>query len=143
MRYRITTTAVMVALVVGTAAAQRKPAARNTIAHEITINAESIYTGTMDLTIAGGVVSGNMLLKTPTEITGKVAGTAKAGVLALEFPYQMTERKCEGTVKMNITLPPKPGPATGTMEAVGCGRDETRKLTGKVDLKPILPAKSK
>lgn len=143
MRYRITTTAVMVALVVGAAAAQTRKPAEKTIAHEITITAESIYTGTMDLTIAGGVVSGNMLLKTPTEITGKVAGTAKAGVLALEFPYQMTERKCEGTVKMNITLPPKPGPATGTMEAVGCGRDEPRKLTGKVDLKPILPAKSK
>ena len=144
MRYPITTMAVIVALVVCAAAAQTiKPAARNTIAHEITITAESIYTGTMDLTIAGGVVTGNMLLKTPTEITGKVAGTAKAGVLALEFPYQMTERKCEGTVKMNITLPPKPGPATGTMEAVGCGRDETRKLTGKVDLKPIPAAKAK
>ena len=97
----------------------------------------------MDLTIASGVVTGSMVLKSPTEITGKVAGTSKAGVLALEFPYQMTERKCEGTVKMNIALPPKPGPASGTMEAVGCGRDETRKLTGKVDLKPVAAAKTK
>jgi hypothetical protein len=144
MGNRLPAMAVMLTLIASAGAAQtRKPAARNTMAHEITITAESIYTGTMDLTIAGGVVTGNMLLKTPTEITGKVAGTAKAGVLALEFPYQMTERKCEGTVKMNITLPPKPGSATGTMEAVGCGRDETRKLTGKVELKPIPPAKPK
>jgi hypothetical protein len=112
------------------------------VAHEIAITtAESTYTGIMDLTIASGVVTGTLLLKSPTEITGKVAGTSKAGVLALEFPYQMTRRKCEGTVKMNIKLPPKPGPATGTMEAVGCGRDETRKLTGKVDLKPVAAGK--
>ena len=145
MDYRVPATTVMVALLVGAGAAQtRKPAAKNTIAHEIAITtAESTYTGTMDLTIASGVVTGTMLLKSPTEITGKVAGTSKAGVLALEFPYQMTERKCEGTVKMNIALPPKPGPATGTMEAVGCGRDETRKLTGKVDLKPVAGARGK
>jgi hypothetical protein len=139
MCYRMAATAMMVIAVATATAAQtaKKPAAKNSILHEITITAESTYTGTMDLAVTGGRVTGNMLLKSPTEITGKVAGTSKAGVLNLEFPYHMTERKCDGTVKMLITMPPKPGPATGTMEAIGCGRDETRKLTGKVELKPV------
>ena len=76
-----------------------------------------------------------------SEITGKVAGTSKGGVLDLEFPYLMTERNCEGTVKMNIKMPQKPGRAAGTMEAVGCGRDPSQKLTGTVELVPSAPAK--
>jgi hypothetical protein len=68
-----------------------------------------------------------------------VAGTADAGALALSFPFHMTERACDGTVKMNIQLPATPGVAKGTMEAVGCGREEDNKVTGTVELKPVPP----
>jgi hypothetical protein len=51
----------------------------------------------------------------------------------------MAERNCEGTARMNITMPPKPGPALGTVEVVGCGRQENDKLTGTVELKPAAP----
>jgi hypothetical protein len=44
---------------------------------------------------------------------------------------------------MNITLPQKPGLAAGTMEAVGCGREETNKLTGTVELKPVPVKKAR
>ena len=138
MRKLVAGVALAGTVLAGVAAAQTKtkgPAAGG-MTHDITINADSVYTGTMQMAIAKGKVTGDLHVTAPTEIKGKVAGTAKAGVLSLDFPYQMTERQCEGTVKMEITLPARPGPATGTMEAIGCGRDETRKLTGTVELTP-------
>jgi hypothetical protein len=77
----------------------------------------------------------------PTEITGTVAGTAKGRVLALDFPYRMVERQCDGNVKMTIELPARPGPATGTMEATGCGRDLAQPLPGTVELVPAAAKK--
>jgi len=97
----------------------------------------------MEMAVDGGKVTGSMHVTSPTEITGKLAGTAKAGVLSLEFAFQMVEENCEGNVKMNIKLPAKPGPAAGTMEAVGCDGDETNKVTGTVELKPLESKKTK
>ena len=114
-------------------------AAPKSVTYDATITADQVYTGTMDLAVGPEKVTGNMRLTSPTEVTGKVAGTAKNGVLTLAFPYHMTERDCTGNVRMNVTLPPKPGPAMGTMEAVGCGREENDKLTGTVELKPAAP----
>jgi hypothetical protein len=84
----------MVAGMLGPLSAQaKKPAAAKSTLHEITIKTdESVYSGTMDLAVSGGKVTGKMLLTSPTEITGKVAGTAKAGAWNLDFPYHMTER---------------------------------------------------
>jgi hypothetical protein len=107
------------------------------VMHEVTITADKVYTGTMEMAVESGKVTGKLRLTSPTGITGMVAGTAKAGALALEFPFHMTDDNCDGTVKMNITLPATPGPAKGTMEAVGCGRDESNKVTGTVELKPV------
>jgi hypothetical protein len=108
--------------------------------HDITVTANgTVYSGKMQLALTQGKVSGDMHLTTPTEIKGKVAGTSKAGVLSLDFPYTMTEQGCSGTVKMNITLPPKAGPAKGTMEATGCG--DGQGVTGTVELSAPLPAK--
>jgi outer membrane lipoprotein SlyB len=102
--------------------------------HDITVtNRESVYTGTMDLAIEMGKVTGKMVVTAPTAITGNVAGTSKDGDMNLEFPFHMVEQNCDGTVKMSIKLPEKPGPSTGTMEAVGCGGDKTG---GTVELKP-------
>lgn len=97
----------------------------------------AVYTGTMVMTVEKGKVTGSLHITKPTEIKGTVAGTAEKGLMKLGFPYLMLERKCEGSVKMDLTVPPKPGPVTGSMEAIGCGRDATQKLTGTVELVPV------
>jgi hypothetical protein len=135
--------AAVLALAVATAgvAADAQPAkGGKTAVHDITVKADAVYTGKMELAVDKGKVTGDMLLTTPTEIKGKVTGTSKAGVLSLDFPYTITERGCSGTVKMNIKLPPKAGPAQGTMEATGCG-DASQGVTGTVELSAPLPAK--
>ena len=54
---------VIVAGMLGTLSAQaKKPAATKSVLHEITIKTdESVYSGTMDLAVAGGKVSGKLL----------------------------------------------------------------------------------
>jgi hypothetical protein len=124
-------------LATGAAAQTRSPAGPKPIVHDLTITtSEGTYSGTMELAVAKGKVTGAMHVTKPTEIKGVVAGTSQAGALKLAFPYHMTERKCDGTVQMELKLPPQKGPAKGTMQVVGCGRDETRKLTGTVELIP-------
>jgi hypothetical protein len=142
MMMRVVAAALMGAAIVGSASAQtKKSSGPKSVMHAITIKADEVYTGTMEMAVDRGKVTGNLHLTAPTEITGKVAGTAKGGVLSLEFPYHMVERNCDGTVKMNITLPATPGPAAGTMEAGGCGRDPDSKLPGTVELVPVVPKK--
>jgi hypothetical protein len=132
------------AVVAGTAVAQdRKPAGTKPMMHEIIVTADTVYTGTVEMAIARGKVTGDMVITSPTRITGKVAGTSKAGVLTLEFPYIMVEENCEGTVKMNIKLGDKPGVGSGTMEAVGCGSEPDTPVTGTVELKPAAPKADK
>ena len=120
----------------GLSAQEKKASGTKSVMHDLTVTSETVYKGTMDLAIDSGKVTGKMVVTSPSEITGTVAGTAKAGVMNLEFPYHMTEQNCDGTVKMTITLPEKLGLATGTMEAVGCGQDPGEKVTGTVELKP-------
>ena len=48
----------------------------------------------------------------------------------------MTQRNCSGNVKTTIMLPPKPGPAKGTMEASAAGATWPRTLNGTVELIP-------
>ena len=114
--------------------AQEKKAGTKSVMHDITVTtSESVYTGTMDLAIDMGKVTGKMVVTAPTAITANVAGTSKDGDMNLEFPFHMVEQNCDGTVKMSIKLSEKPGPSTGTVEAVGCSGD---KIGGTVELKP-------
>jgi hypothetical protein len=133
---RLAASALVVAVTVGSLSAQgQKPSGTKSVMHDLTVTtSESVYTGTMDLTVDAGKVTGKMVITSPSAITGTVAGTSKAGVMNLEFPYHMTERNCDGTVKMTITLPEKLGPSKGTMETAGCG-DSGEKVTGTVELK--------
>lgn len=142
MSIRVAAMALMCAATVSAVSAQtKKPAGTKSVTYDVTIKADDVYTGRMEMAVDRGKVTGTLHLTSPTPITGKVAGTAKGGVLSLDFPYHMTERKCEGNVTMTITLPPKPGPATGTMEAGQCGGDPGRKTPGTVELKPVMPTK--
>ena len=127
------------------ALAQQKPAANST-KYDVTIQADgAAYTGTMDLAVAKGKVSGDMHITKPTEITGKAAGTTKAGLMKLDFPYRMVQRACDGQIAMDIKLPAKAGagPATGTVSIVGCGRTAENKLPGTIELKPQAAEKKK
>jgi hypothetical protein len=142
MKIRVAMAALACVAIAGSVSAQtKKPVASKGALYDVTVTADQVYTGTMEMTIAGGKVAGTMTLTSPTTITGNVAGTSKAGTLSLDFPYRMTERNCEGNVKMTIKMPAKPGPASGTMEAGECGGNPDNKTTGTVDLKPAVPAK--
>lgn len=145
MRSSLATVAVL-SLVVLPAFAQQKPAAGKPTVYDLTIQADgAAYTGTMELTVAGGKVSGAMNITQPTEITGKPAGTSKAGQMKLEFPYRMVQRNCDGQITMDLKVPAKPSaaPATGTVSITGCGRTEANKLPGTIELKPQAAAKKK
>ena len=120
--------------------------APNATKYDVTIQADGgSYTGTMDLAVAAGKVSGGMHITQPTEITGKPAGTTKAGTMKLDFPYRMVQRECDGRIEMDIKMPAKAGaaPATGTVSIVGCGRTEANKLAGTIELKPAAAAQKK
>jgi len=118
-------------------AAQKKPAPGTK--YDVTITADGKpYTGTMDLAIAAGKVSGKMHLTKPAEITGDPAGTTKAGQMKLDFPYHMVQNKCDGRIAMDIKVAAKPAPAKGTVVIDGCG---STKLPGTIELVPAAAAK--
>jgi hypothetical protein len=110
-----------------------KAAAAKGTKYDVKVTADQVYSGTMTMAVEKGKVSGEMLMTSPMEITGKVAGTSKDGELQLEFPYTITDSPCGGNVKMKIAMPEKPGPAKGTMEAVNC---EGEKMPGTVEIAP-------
>jgi len=129
------------ALVVGigavaSIAAQKKPAPLTKYDITITVDGKP-YTGTMELGVAGGKVSGMMHITKPGEITGTPAGTTKAGQMKLDFPYHMVQNKCDGRIAMDLNVPAK-GPAKGTVEINGCG---STKQPGTIELVPAAAAK--
>ena len=138
LKHTAIVTLVVAATIASAAAQTKKPAATNAVTYDVTIQADGPYTGTMDLAVKGGVVSGGMRIATPTEITGNVAGTSKAGEMRLDFPYEMVTRKCTGQIKMTIAAPAKPAPTKGTVSIVGCGRDAAAPLSGTIELKPAV-----
>jgi hypothetical protein len=118
------------------AAQTQKPAAGKGTSYDITVKtSEAVYSGTTEMTVDGGKVTGTIHITVPMEITGKVAGTVKGGTLHLDYSYRMVQEGCTGNVKMTIEMPAKPGPANGTMEAGPCG-DEGAPVTGTVHLTP-------
>jgi hypothetical protein len=137
---RLVSAALAVVVLVSPAFAQSKKAG-NSVIYDVTITADGTpYTGTMTLAVNAGKVTGDIRITAPTEITGKVAGTAKAGQMNLDFPYRMVERACDGQIAMSFALPAKKSaaPATGTVDIVGCEGD---KLAGAIELKPKAATK--
>jgi hypothetical protein len=112
----------------------KKPAVAKGTTYDIAVTADGgTHTGTMQLATAAGKVSGEMHITKPQEITGKPAGTSKAGALHLDFTYHMVQRKCDGRIVMDIKMPAKAGAGSGTVAITGC---DGGKLTGTVELKP-------
>ena len=118
-------------------AAQKKPAP--VTKYDVTITADGKpYTGTMELGVAAGKVTGTMHLTKPAEITGTPAGTTKAGQMKLDFAYHMVQNNCDGRLAIDLKVPAKPGPSKGTVEINGCG---STKLPGTIELVPAAAAK--
>ncbi len=136
MMKRTVLVVVMSACAAGVLAAQGGKTDSGARTHDVTIVADQVYTGTMAMAVNEGKVTGDLLLTSPMVIKGKVAGIARDGQLQLDFPFQIAEQGCQGSVKMKIALPTTPGPAKGTMAAVGCGREPGAPLEGTVELKP-------
>ena len=132
-------------LVATTASAEQKSKTTST-KYDIAIQADgATYTGTMDLAVAAGKVSGDMHITQPTAVTGKPAGTVTTGAMKLDFPYRMVQRACDGQIAMDVKLPAKANaaPATGTVSITGCGRTAANALAGTIEMKPQVPAKKK
>ena len=138
MTKAIAAAAVVCGLTVIPLSAQTRKAAPKGTTYDVTINADgAAHTGTMQLAVAAGKVSGEMHIKNPSEITGKAAGVTKAGQMLLDFPYRMVQRACDGRIVMDIKVPAKPAaaPATGTVSITGCGRTDANKLSGTIELR--------
>lgn len=137
MRKTIAAAAVVILAGALPASAQTKRPSGTATTYDLTVNADgAAHTGTMMLVVAAGKVSGEMHITAPQEITGKAAGTSKAGQMHLDFPYRMVARGCDGRIEMDIKMPAKTGPANGTVAITGCGRTDGNKLAGTVELKP-------
>jgi len=112
------------------------------VTYDVTITADgAAHTGKMVLAVSGAKVTGTMHITQPSEITGTVAGTVKAGEMSLDFPYHMVERKCDGQIALTFKPNPKMATSNGTVAIVGCGRDASNKLPGTIELKPVGPQK--
>ena len=134
---RMAAVAVATMVLASPAFAQAKKAA-NAVVYDVTVTAEGTpYTGTMTLAISGGKVTGDMLITVPTQITGKPAGTAKAGKLNLDFTYRMVERACDGQIAITIDLPAQKAaaPTTGTADIGPCGEPGGNRIPGTVEMK--------
>lgn len=124
------------ATIVGSAQTKKPPAGTKGVTYDLTIDVDGrVYTGKMDLVTTGGKVAGTMHVMQPTEITGKVAGTVKSREMALDFPYHMVQRNCDGQIAMNLKAPSRTAGSKGTVAIVGCGRDASNKLSGTMELK--------
>ena len=131
--------------VAGLSAQAKKPATSKPIVHEVTITADNVYTGTMEMSIVTGKVSGTMLLTSPTEITGKIAGTSKAGELDLEFPFHMTGEQLRRHGQDDHRVARLAGAVEGDDGGGGLRPRRSNKVTGTVELKPVpaaAPAKA-
>lgn len=61
---------------------------------------EQTYTGTTTFVVDGkGVVTGKMTLTSPATVTGTLAGTVAKDTWTFEYPYEIPEQQCSGTVK--------------------------------------------
>lgn len=62
------------------------------------------YTGTMQLAVSRGTVSGRISLEVPVGIDGQVAGRLSDGTLRLEYEYVMRADGCRGQTKIDASV---------------------------------------
>ncbi len=73
---------------------------------KFTTSQGEVYTGTLTFAVdAKGGVTGKMRLVDPAEVTGTLAGTVKGTKWTFEFPYEIPQQSCSGTVKGEADVP--------------------------------------
>jgi hypothetical protein len=61
---------------------------------------EQTYTGTTTLSVDGkGMVSGKMALTAPATVTAALSGQVTKNVWTFEFPFEIPDQMCSGTIK--------------------------------------------
>lgn len=61
---------------------------------------EQTYTGTATMNVdAKGVVTGKLGLTSPVAVNANLAGSIAKDTLTLEFPYEIPEQMCTGSIK--------------------------------------------
>jgi hypothetical protein len=78
------------------------------------------YIGTAALTTSKGVVTGKMVIESPTKVVGDVQGKQARGTLSLDYPYTMVAENCTGRVQVEAKFSADGQQATGTVHAVDC-----------------------
>lgn len=67
---------------------------------------EAAYTGTSTFNVdAKGVVSGKMAIVSPTTVRATISGQIEKGTWTFEYPYEMVDQGCLGTLKGTATVP--------------------------------------
>lgn len=101
----------------------KTPAAKEQVWQVEFATAQDVYTGTMTLTVVKGVVSGKMLLDSPTKIEGTVEGKQAGGTISLDFAYTIAEQNCTGRVKADARIASGSDAASGPFTATGCSEE--------------------
>jgi hypothetical protein len=99
--------------------------------------AEQIYTGTATMTVdAKGVVTGKLGLTSPVAVNAALAGSVANDVLMLEFPYEIPDQQCTGTIKGSAKVAAGLKTFEGTAMIGGaCTGDEAFNSTFKFTLR--------
>jgi hypothetical protein len=67
---------------------------------------EAAYTGTSTFTVdAKGAVTGKMNIVSPTTVRATLAGTITKGTWTFEYPYEMPDQGCTGSLKGTAAIP--------------------------------------
>ena len=76
---------------------------------------EAEYTGTSTFIVdAKGVVTGKMTIWSPTAVQATLAGRVDKGTWTFEYPYEMTDQGCVGTLKGSAKVPADKKVISGT-----------------------------
>ena len=67
---------------------------------------EAEYTGTSTFSVdAKGMVAGKMVILSPTTVLATLSGRIDQGMWTFEYPYEMTDQGCTGTLKGSAKVP--------------------------------------
>jgi hypothetical protein len=76
---------------------------------------EAVYTGATTLSVdAKGMVTGKMTIHSPTTVRATLAGQIEKGTWTFEYPYEMTDQGCWGTLKGTAEVPADRKKISGT-----------------------------
>ena len=100
---------------------------RNTYDVKVQLDATSTGTATFSVDRAGNV-TGNLNIDIPNVVKAKLSGTVKNGTWTFEYPFEMPDANCSGTVKGTGKVATDLSTVSGTITVSGACTPEP--LTG-------------